>query len=317
VVTDIAAGGSTALFAIYHFNRFPTYSMVSNLIADPITGLWIMPWGLVGMLAMPFGLDQWPLKLMGYGVGAVNDVARAIARWPGAQVHVPPMSGGGLAVAALGLMVLCLWRGRFRWAGLLLIAGGMTQPWLAVPPDLLVDEEAKVLAVTDDHGHLVLYPGKGDRFIRDVWQERYGLSKVSWPDVGQSAADLRCDADGCILNRNGKRVLIAFHDAALAEDCATADAAVSLTAAHAFCRGPTVVDRIDLRRKGAVALRLEADRPQFRFVTDGLGDRRWAPALRGGQGNRNRTAPSQPDSDPDTSEGVSSDAASPPGGPGH
>src|SRR5205823_395703 len=30
VITDIAAGGSTALFAIYHFNRFPTYSMISN-----------------------------------------------------------------------------------------------------------------------------------------------------------------------------------------------------------------------------------------------------------------------------------------------
>src|SRR5207302_1650287 len=90
VLTDIAASGSTALYAIYHFNRFPTYSMVSNFFAGPITGLWVMPWGLIAMLAMPFGLDQLPLKLMGEGVGLVNEIARTVGGWPGAQVHVPP-----------------------------------------------------------------------------------------------------------------------------------------------------------------------------------------------------------------------------------
>ena len=45
VVTDLVAGGATALFAIYHFNRFPTYSVVSNLLAAPVTALWIMPAG--------------------------------------------------------------------------------------------------------------------------------------------------------------------------------------------------------------------------------------------------------------------------------
>jgi competence protein ComEC len=280
VVTDIAAGGSTAIFAIYHFNRFPTYSMVSNLIADPIIGLWVMPWGLLAGLTMPFGLEVIPLRLAGYGVGAVNAVARTVATWPHAQVHVPPMSAAALVVAACGLLFLCLWRGRLRLAGLAVIAAGLAQPWFATPPDIVVDEDSKVVAISDDHGHLVLRPGWGERFIREVWIERYGASENAWPEPGNETLNLRCDSDGCILHRKGQRVLIAYSATALAEDCEDVDAAVSLKAAHAFCPETEVVDRIDLRRRGAVAMWLTPDGVRTRFVADGMGERRWVATTR-------------------------------------
>jgi competence protein ComEC len=315
VVTDIAAGGSTALFAIYHFNRFPTYSMVSNLVADPITGLWIMPWALIAMLTMPLGWDQAPLKLMGAGVDVVNRLARAIAAWPGAQVHVPPMSAAALAVAALGLTFLCLWRGRLRWAGLILVIGGLAQPWLVTPPDVLVDEDAKIVAITDGHGHLLLRPGPGDHFLRDAWLERYAAASETWPAPGESVLGLRCDGDGCMLARNGKRALIAFHDAALAEDCAAVDAVIALTAAHAFCRGPDIVDRIDLRRRGAVAVWLGQDGMRARFVADGLGDRPWAPKASPRAAHAKPAAEDAAASSDSGDEGSSSGAAARPGGP--
>lgn len=311
VVTDIAAGGSTAIFAIYHFNRFPTYSMVSNLFADSIIGLWVMPWGVVASLAMPFGLEQIPLQLTGYGVGAVNWIARTVAGWPEAQVHVPPMSAGALVVAAFGLLFLCLWRGRLRVAGLVLIAAGLLQPWLVTPPDIVVDEDSKLVAVSDLQGHLVMRPGRGDRFIRAVWQERYGHSAVPWPDTQSDALNLRCDSDGCILNRNGQKVLIAYNTAALAEDCGAADAAVSFKAAHAFCRETEVVDRIDLRRHGAVALWLTPDGVKKRFAADSMGERRWVamtPTPQLADLQKGRSAE-------DAAENISTGEASPPDDP--
>lgn len=310
VVTDIAAGGSTAIFAIYHFNRFPTYSMVSNLFADSIIGLWVMPWGLLAGLAMPFGLEEIPVRLTGYGVGAVNAIARTVASWPHSQAHVPPMSAAALVVAASGLLFLCLWRGRLRLLGLVLIAAGLAQPWFATPPDIVVDEDSKVVAISDDHGHLVIRPGRGERFIREVWKERYGVSAVAWPEPGNEALNLRCDSDGCILHRNGQRVLIANSVAALAEDCEEVDAAVSLKAAHAFCPETEVVDRIDLRRRGAVAVWLTSSGVHTRFVADGMGERRWVAASRTprltDQRDKN-TAPADSE--------VSSGEASPPSDP--
>ena len=54
--TQIASAATTP-FSIYHFSRFPTYGIVTNLIAVPITGIWIMPWGMLSLLLIPVGLD--------------------------------------------------------------------------------------------------------------------------------------------------------------------------------------------------------------------------------------------------------------------
>ncbi|MEQ9448339.1 MAG: ComEC/Rec2 family competence protein, partial [Rhodospirillaceae bacterium] len=140
VVTDIVAGSATALFAAYHFNRLPTYSLVANFFAVPITGAWIMPSGLVGLILMPLGLERLPFEIMGAGVTLIDDIARVVSGWPGAQVHTPPMAATTMSFAALGAVFVCLWNGRFRWAGLLPVLFAVAQPVLSRSPYLLVDE---------------------------------------------------------------------------------------------------------------------------------------------------------------------------------
>jgi len=278
-ITDLVAGGATAIFAIYHFNRFPTYSLVTNFLAAPLATLWIMPWALIATILMPLGLDHVPLTLMGYGVDAANHIVRTIAAWPMSQVHVPPMHVVALTVAAAGLIFLCLWQGRARLFGLVLIAGALMQPWLTPPPDVIVDEDAHVVAVSGADRGLMLRPGRSDRFVREVWVDRYGASTSMWPTEGTEVDGLRCDSDGCILTRNDQRLLIAFHDTALAEDCAFVDAAVSLTPASPLCEGHAIADRPSLRRRGAVALWLTSDGVKRRFVVEGEGQRPWAPTV--------------------------------------
>ena len=72
VVTDLAAGSMTSVFAAYHFNLMPLYDMVANLFATPVTGIWIMPLGLVALPLMPLGGDAPVWSLMGEGVNAIN-----------------------------------------------------------------------------------------------------------------------------------------------------------------------------------------------------------------------------------------------------
>lgn len=269
VVTDFVAGGTTSLFAAYHFNRLPTYSAVTNLVAVPLTGLWIMPAAILGLLLMPLGWDEVPLKVMGAGVTLLDDVARTVAKWPGAQIHVPPMEVWALALATLGVVFICLWRGQARWLGLVAVLPAMLQPYLTPPPDILVDDTARVFAVSDAGGHLVIKPGRVGRFVREAWTDRYGTSPVKWP------ADLTCDGDGCILAREGQKALLAFTPAALAEDCGAAEITVSVIASHDLCREGRIVDVIDLRRDGAVAVWLTKDGVRTRSVADSTGDRVW------------------------------------------
>jgi competence protein ComEC len=57
LVTTLIASVATGAFAAYHFNRLSLLGVVANLLGVPLTGFWIMPWGLLAMLLMPFGLE--------------------------------------------------------------------------------------------------------------------------------------------------------------------------------------------------------------------------------------------------------------------
>ena len=277
VVTDFVAGGATALFAAYHFNRLPTYSLFANLLAVPITGAWIMPSGLAGLMLMPLGLERLPFEIMGIGVTLIDNIARAVAAWPGSQIHVPPMSTGVMAFAALGGVFMGLWNGRLRWLGVVPVLIAVFQPMHTKPPDLIVDESARVFAVADHDGRLVFKPGRSGRFVREVWRDRFGLSQGTWPASGSeiAALGLSCDVDGCVFQRGGQRILIAFNANAIAEDCGTVDVIVSSLAVYDLCRLGEIYDIIDFSRRGSHAFWFRDGNTRVRSSADSVGDRIW------------------------------------------
>jgi len=289
IVTDLVAGSVTSLFAAYHFNRVPSYSVVANLVATPVTGLWIMPMGLAALALMPAGLDAPFLGAMGAGVEAINGVAAAVARWPGAQVHVPPMATWALACGVAGLLLVCLWRGRLCWLGVVPLLPALVQPWLAAAPDVVVDESGRVVALSDAEGRMVLSPERRDRFVRTVIVERYGASSGRWPPP-----DVACDAAGCVLERRATALTIAFGAEAVADDCGRADVVLAPRLFDMSCPGSRLIDRGDLYRRGAHALYLGGGRVRVETVEDFTGRRAWSrrpvPRRRGDDAPRSEDA---------------------------
>ena len=69
LLSTLIAGTATAPFAAYHFNRFQVYGIAANMLAVPVTGFWIMPWAVLAMLLMPFGLEGMALTPLSWGRG--------------------------------------------------------------------------------------------------------------------------------------------------------------------------------------------------------------------------------------------------------
>ena len=67
LATTLIASIATGAFAAYHFNRLSLLGVVANLLGVPLTGFWIMPWGLLAMLLMPFGLERFAPGADGLG----------------------------------------------------------------------------------------------------------------------------------------------------------------------------------------------------------------------------------------------------------
>jgi competence protein ComEC len=276
-LTTIVASAATTPFSIYHFSRFPTYGIVTNLVAVPLTGIWIMPLGMLGILLMPFGLAEVCFVLMGKGIEVIIAVAAFVAELPGAALAVPRPPLAALLATVFGGLWLCFWRTAWRRLGLIGLAIGLCVMLLARPPDLLIDARGELVAVRLDDGHLALSPWRRDGWVTDGWLQSAGQDQpADWPTAGQGGgAGLRCDAEGCILRRHGRSVALARRPEALEADCARADLVISYPRLERCPRGAPLIGPTALQANGGLALWLEPSGIETLSVREVRGDRPW------------------------------------------
>lgn len=274
-LTSVVAGLATLPFAAYHFNRLSLYGVIANMIAVPVTGAWVMPWGLAALMLSTVGLERLALVPMGLGIDAILTTARIVAAWPGAALVVPALPFASLVAVTFGGLWLCLWRRRIRWLGL---AGVVlaTVAWGADdPPDALIDGEARLVAVRGPDGRYAVSSPRAARQAAETWLRRAGQSSwAPWP-APDGAGWLVCDALSCVARLDRGTVAVATDAMALADDCAVADVVVLVGEGHARCPNTMVIDRRFLARSGAVAVWLEESGPRFATVADERGDRPW------------------------------------------
>ncbi len=277
VATTIVASLATAPFAAFHFNHVSLFGLVANLVAVPVTALWIMPCGVAALLLMPLGLHAPALEAMGWGIGTVIAVARTSANLPFAVTLVPAMPTSAFVALVLGGLWLVLWRRRWRFLGV--VAGCSAAVWIVATargPDLLVNEDGSLFAVRAASGELALSSPRSRSFTAASWLRRAGQTESApWP-----MTHMACDRLGCLYApERTPRVALVRDARALAEDCAVADIVVSAVPTRGTCSAPLVVDRFDLWRNGAYAIRFDdgTGRPQAVHARGARGARPWAP----------------------------------------
>lgn len=277
VVTTLVSDFAIASFAAFHFNRVASFSLISNMLAVPVMGLWVMPLAFFAFCLMPFGLEVLALKPMAWGIDAVTGIAHWVAGWDGAAVHVPAMPNLAIAGVALGGLWLALWSRPWRAWGLAPIGLGLALALTATPPDLMVDGDGKLVALRTQAGELAFSKSRGGRMARETWMRRGGEAEaVGWKRLEEDGGALACDASGCVYEAGARTIAILNHADGASEDCARADAVISLVPIFETCAANAVIDRFDLWRRGAHAIWLEDDRVTIRTAAEAQGARPWS-----------------------------------------
>ena len=287
MMTTAIASTATAPFALYHFQQVASYGLLTNLLAVPLTALWIMPWGLAAYLLMPLGLEALALAPMGWGISALLAIAEAAAGWPHAAIRVAIPPGWALGLASMGGLWLCLWRGRWRLWGLAGVAAGLiVMVWPGPGPDILISENGRLMAVRGGDGGLSVSEPRRDRFTREIWLRADGQFEAgTWPTSSPDDGDwLSCDPLACLYRPNGLSVALIRDARALLEDCSMADIVVAGIPVPRFCRAEIIVDRFDVWRHGAHAITFTQDGPVVARVADRIGLRPWTPGSPAGLG---------------------------------
>jgi len=277
--TSFVGSIATMPFAAFHFDRATHYAVLGNLGAMPIMGFVTMPAAAVGVILMPFGLDAWPLHVMGWGIDAMLAVGRWVSHLPGAVSVVAPPPVAALILISFGGLWLALWRGTWRWLGLAPVAAGIAMALLARPPDILISRDAQTIAVRMADGRLALLRSPSDAYSASDWLKRDGDARLPESAIATPADGVRCDALGCVAHApSGLTIAAPLRPDALADDCSSAEIVISAAPTRRACVGPKlVVDRFDVARDGAVAIWI-ADGIVMQTVRDARGDRPWSPS---------------------------------------
>ncbi len=116
-LASLIAGFATMPYAAFHFHRVTPYGVLANLAAMPVVSVLVMPAGLLGLMAMPFGFDGVFWRLMDIGIGWMILVAQWVAALPGAIGRISAFGVGPLLIMTAGVVILGLLRTPLRWAG--------------------------------------------------------------------------------------------------------------------------------------------------------------------------------------------------------
>lgn len=282
VISSLVAGLATAPFAAAHFNRLPHYGLLANLLSVPLMGAVIIPGGLLAAVLAPFGLGWIGLEIMRPAILWILGVADWVAGLDGAVSHVVAPGPATLPLLSLGGLILVLWQGPGRVAGLVpMLAAFILWAGTERPP-LLVSDRGGLLGLMTEKGRALSKP-RGESFAAAIWLENDG------DGVDQAGAALRAGFTGKpddLRLRLGELRIAHLTGRGAADRVAAAcrEADLVITSAD-ILTGATcqVIDRRSLARTGALALHHGPEGLHVLTAQDRAGQRLWTTAAPRGQ----------------------------------
>src|ERR1700674_3004349 len=168
-LASLVAGLATTPYAAFHFHRVTPYGVLANLAAMPVVSALVMPAGLLGLAAMPFGFDGVFWWLMGIGIDWMIVVTEWVAGLPGAIGRMAAFGIGPLIAASIGIVLLGLLRTPLRWSGAAVLLASIIWAVSVPRPDILISADGHNVGVRGRDGRLHLMRTAKDAFLLKEW----------------------------------------------------------------------------------------------------------------------------------------------------
>jgi competence protein ComEC len=239
-----------------HFNRMAKWGFAGNLLAMPIFTFLVMPAALLSLIAMPFGLEAVPLKIMGYSLGALLVISDYVASWPGALAYIKSPYGPVIALYSLGFLWLCLGGKKLRLLslGIFALCAGL---WTFTPtPDMRISDDGRIAILKkgqSEKSGLYVSSKRADRYGREQFIQRAGIAEATTYSYQNTLA--LCDALACRLSFGTRSVSIINHPSEVPQECASSDLVIVVSrragpVARRNCSA-VLIDARDFKANGA------------------------------------------------------------------
>lgn len=279
---SLVAGLATTAFAVQHFNRVAVWSLPANLLLAPLSEFVIMPALAAGALLEGLGLGGgWLLDLADWGIRMMLRLAEMVSAWPQSTVTIASAPGFVLPISFLGLMWLCLWKGRLRWLGLLPAMAVLIWPRPA-PPVAWIAADGGAAAVVQGRQAIFLRPD-AKKFASDLWARRRGLQAPADPEA-VAKANYDCNRIRCAPTTELRPRIAAWwtrrkpSPQMLAFLCARAELLILKAEVEDLpvtCRGARILTQADFAAGGSAEIYRADGGWRFVWANASRGERPW------------------------------------------
>jgi ComEC/Rec2-related protein len=202
VLASVFATLSTSIFIIYHFKNFSTYSVVTNLLAIPLTEFIIMPFGILGMLLIPCKLEFISYFFMEFGIELLLRFSKIITSLPHSIIKINSIDDSCLLAYVLGCISIMILKGRLKYISVIFFAMFLYKFYSHESPDIVISKNAKMVALKDlKDGRLYLVNGFSDVYAKKIWEQELGLKKIDKRELKKI-----CNAGVCTMNIYGSEI---------------------------------------------------------------------------------------------------------------
>lgn len=246
--TSFIAGTATLLFSAYHFQQTAPLGVLGNVLVLPVVSLVIMPFAVLSVIAMPFGVEAPAVSAMGWGIDRMVDGAELVAGWSEGWTGNPLLTSLALLIGLAALAWFAFVSSWWRLAG----------PALALPlvlffglderPDILIADTTQAVVLRTVAG-MGMVTGRNDSFATEVWSQHYQ------EPIAKTADGVHCDQLGCVATTPQFTVAVVRNAAAFAEDCGINQLVVARIRAPVNCVGSLIIDADSLAAGGVHWLR--------------------------------------------------------------
>ncbi len=273
MTTSAIATFATAPFVLATFHRLAMAGLVANLLAVPLTGLWILPWGMMGLALSPLGLGDLGFVPMSWGVALLLEWAQWISALDLGLIYLPSFAGAWTALTGLALWLSLLTRGSLRLAAAALLALSFLGPMTGERAAAFIGPNARSVALSSPQG-LILYRARAGSFTADQWAQAQGWQPTLSLKQAEAQGLLRCDELACVT-AGPNPIAISQDFESLIEDCQAASLVISLRASIQGCTAE-LIDYQRIRHGGAISVYRQDVGWRIKEVREWQGRRPWS-----------------------------------------
>ncbi len=248
LATTFIASTITMPFGLYHFHEIPLLSgLITNLIAVPIAGFWVMPTAIIVYITSSSELANYAVQFMGYGIGFILEIANKVNDLNITSFKFAIMPGAFIACFSLSLIWIVNWRGYLSVFGVCPLILSFLLLLNIEKPDILVSSNGKLIALRNNDSYI--FPNKSEYFTRESWVKLFNANPDNIKYWDRDVIDnLNCDDSACIYTIKDRKISLIINPLVVYIYCDIVDVIIApkLVVNKNKCRADLIIDRQNL-----------------------------------------------------------------------